>query len=211
VRAAGGLIWRHAEAGGGIEVVVIHRPSHDDWSFPKGKLAKGETSEDAAVREVEEETGLVCVRRAEIEPARYVDGKGRRKEVRYWLMEAVDARPWAPNDEVDRRVWVPVAQAAGLLTYAHDRALLESFAGAVDRHDPSHELTPSGQPRAHGGLFGQRSRPVHLWFTLGPRARSPRVPTVVITGQRALSGRRRPRRHKCSPRLSAVWRGCRSS
>jgi 8-oxo-dGTP diphosphatase len=136
VRAAGGLIWHHAESGRGVEVVVIHRPDHDDWSFPKGKLGKGETSEDAAVREVEEETGLVCVRRAEIEPARYLDSKGRRKEVRYWLMEPVDVRPWSPNDEVDRRVWVPVAEAATLLTYDHDRALLESFARGVEQHDP---------------------------------------------------------------------------
>lgn len=134
VRAAGGLVWRDGVVTGHgnttrpvIEVVLIHRPGHDDWSFPKGKLDKGESSKEAALREVEEETGLVCELGDEIAPARYVDGKGRRKEVRYWIMQVVGSRPWAPDDEVDRRLWVPVDDAASLLSYAHDRELLAAF------------------------------------------------------------------------------------
>jgi 8-oxo-dGTP pyrophosphatase MutT (NUDIX family) len=140
VRAAGGLIWRDGVVTGHgntthavIEVVLIHRPSHDDWSFPKGKLDKGETSEQAAVREVAEETGLVCELGDEVAPARYIDAKGRLKEVRYWIMHVVEARPWAPGAEVDRRVWVPVEDAAGLLTYPHDRELLAAFVEAFTR------------------------------------------------------------------------------
>ena len=140
VRAAGGLVWRDAvvTADGTdpeqvVEVVVIHRPSHQDWSFPKGKLDKGETSEQAALREVAEETGLVCELGVEIEPARYRDAKGRLKEVRYWVMHVVDVLPWQPDDEVDRRLWVPVAEAAELLTYDHDRRLLAGFVEAFDR------------------------------------------------------------------------------
>ncbi len=134
VRAAGGLVWRQAvvadESGATnttIEVVLIHRPKYDDWSFPKGKLDRGETSAAAAAREVEEETGLRCELGDELAPARYVDGKGRLKEVRYWVMYPVGLSPWAPNDEVDRRRWVPVAEAAELLTYEHDRTLLAAF------------------------------------------------------------------------------------
>lgn len=134
VRAAGGLVWRDGVVTGHgntsravVEVVLIHRPRQDDWSFPKGKLDKGESSLHAALREVEEETGLVCEVGDEIAPARYIDGKGRLKEVRYWIMHVVGSRPWAPGDEVDRRLWVPVDDAASLLSYAHDRELLAGF------------------------------------------------------------------------------------
>jgi 8-oxo-dGTP pyrophosphatase MutT (NUDIX family) len=134
VRAAGGLVWRPAvvadEAGETdttVEVVLIHRPKYDDWSFPKGKLDRGETSAAAAVREVEEETGLRCELGDELAAARYIDAKGRLKEVRYWVMHPVGLGPWEPNDEVDRRRWVPVAEATELLTYEHDRELLAAF------------------------------------------------------------------------------------
>jgi 8-oxo-dGTP pyrophosphatase MutT (NUDIX family) len=65
-------------------------PKYDDWSLPKGKLDKGESFEDAALREVWEETGLRCRLLQELEPVRYTDGKGRPKVVRYWLMEPLE-------------------------------------------------------------------------------------------------------------------------
>jgi 8-oxo-dGTP pyrophosphatase MutT (NUDIX family) len=137
VRAAGGLVWRpavFADPSGAtadtFEVVLIHRPRYDDWSFPKGKLDRRESSDGAARREVEEETGLRCELGDELPPARYMDGKGRLKEVRYWAMRAVGISPWSPNDEVDRRRWVSIEEATELLTYEHDRELLDAFAEA---------------------------------------------------------------------------------
>jgi 8-oxo-dGTP pyrophosphatase MutT (NUDIX family) len=59
VRAGGGIVWRDGE-GGGVEFVLVHRLGYDDWSFPKGKLHPGETEAQAALREVQEETGLRC-------------------------------------------------------------------------------------------------------------------------------------------------------
>jgi 8-oxo-dGTP diphosphatase len=126
VKASGGVVWRRGPRG--IEVAVVHRPRYDDWSFPKGKLDDGESWEEAALREVEEEIGLRCRLGHELPPTAYRDGKGRAKVVRYWLMEPVGGA-FAPNDEVDEMRWAPAADAAGLLSYARDRELLREVTG----------------------------------------------------------------------------------
>ncbi len=128
VRAGGGVVWR--ERDGGIEVVVVHRPAYDDWSLPKGKVHDGEPDEAAALREVEEETGLRCELGAELESARYVDRRGRPKLVRYWAMRPAGGTLHADH-EVDDCRWLPVGEAVALLTYERDRELLESFAAAL--------------------------------------------------------------------------------
>ena len=128
VHAAGGVVWRPG-AGGGREVLVVHRPKYDDWSLPKGKRDEGETDEACARREVEEETGLRCTLGEELAGTSYVDSKGRPKVVRYWAM-TVDDGSFAPNDEVDDVRWLPVADARGLLTYGHDRAVLDDLPSA---------------------------------------------------------------------------------
>jgi 8-oxo-dGTP diphosphatase len=126
VRAAGGVVWRRADDGT-IEVLLVHRPRYDDWSLPKGKLDPGETDEGAALREVEEETGLRCRLGAELVGTSYVDGKGRPKTVRYWAMEP-EGGDFTPSDEVDELLWLPVEQALGRMTYRRDDIVLEDFA-----------------------------------------------------------------------------------
>jgi 8-oxo-dGTP diphosphatase len=116
VRAAGGLILRDGQ------VLLIHRPHYGDWSFPKGKLDPGESWGEAAVREVEEEAGLRCRLGPEVGRTHYLDAQGREKEVRYYLMEC-DGEPAADN-EVDQVRWVPVDEAAAVLSYERDRELL---------------------------------------------------------------------------------------
>jgi len=125
VRAAGGLVVRHGADG--AEVLLVHRPAYDDWSFPKGKLEPDESEEDAAVREVEEETGLRCRLQRELATTRYRDARGRSKTVRYWLMTPV-AGVLAAANEIDDARFVPIAEAPGLLTYEHDRELLDHLA-----------------------------------------------------------------------------------
>ncbi len=118
VRAAGGLVVRDGE------VLLVHRPRYDDWTFPKGKAEEGETDEDCALREVLEETGLRCRLGAEAGLTEYVDSKGRPKRVRWWLMEPVQGN-FTPSDEVDEVQWVEPAAAAELLSYGRDLTLLE--------------------------------------------------------------------------------------
>jgi 8-oxo-dGTP diphosphatase len=128
VSAAGGVLVRSGE--GGREVAVIHRPKYMDWSLPKGKLEPGEGWLEAALREVEEETGYRCEASVELPPVSYLDRKGRRKLVRYWLMERVGG-DFEPHGEVDELRWIGRDQAGQLLTYPHDRDLVRK---ALRRH-----------------------------------------------------------------------------
>ena len=125
VRAAGGVVWRRSELGE-IEVLVVHRPKYDDWTFPKGKAARGESDEACALREVEEETGLVCELGAELESTFYEDSAGRTKIVRYWSMEPLGG-VFTPGHEVDEVRWLSTDAASEALTYRRDRAVLDSL------------------------------------------------------------------------------------
>lgn len=130
VQAAGGAVWRRG-AGGRIEVMLVHRPRYDDWTLPKGKLGAGEGHSDAALREVEEETGLRCTLGPELGRTSYRDRKGRPKVVRYWAMTP-GAGTFTPNSEVDQVVWVPVEQAGTTLSYHRDSAVVMALARAVE-------------------------------------------------------------------------------
>ena len=121
VLAAGGVVRRDGD------VLLIHRPKYDDWTLPKGKLNKGESFEDAALREVEEETGFVCELGEEVESTTYEDRNGKIKLVRYWEMTPVDG-DFEPNDEVDELRWLAPADAVDLVSYERDRALLDHAA-----------------------------------------------------------------------------------
>ena len=126
VKAAGGVVWRRA--GDTIAIAIAHRPRYDDWSLPKGKLDAGESWEDGALREVEEETGMRCRLGDELDPTSYQDRKGRDKVVRYWLMEPEDDTDFVPNDEVDQLRWLAPAEAADILSYQHDKELVAAAA-----------------------------------------------------------------------------------
>ncbi|MFI9204965.1 NUDIX hydrolase [Streptomyces sp. NPDC053048] len=126
VRAAGCVLWRRGDP---IEIALVHRPKYDDWSWPKGKLKRGEDPLRCAVREVLEETGMRCVPGAALRTSRYVVG-GRPKEVHYWAAEAVGGA-FLPNKEVDRLVWLVPSAARERLTHDRDRPLVDALLAAL--------------------------------------------------------------------------------
>lgn len=129
VQAAGGVVWRRSPTGA-LEVLLVHRPCYDDWTVAKGKLAPDEDHAEAALREVEEETGLRCALGPELSSTSYHDRRGRPKHVRYWAMTPVGGR-FVPTAEVDEVRWLPIEVAGSLLTYPRDRPLLADLRRAV--------------------------------------------------------------------------------
>jgi 8-oxo-dGTP diphosphatase len=127
VRAAGGVVCRTG-AGGALEVLLVHRAQYGDWTIPKGKVEEGETDEECAVREVEEEAGVRGVLLEELPTVRWRDRFDRPKVSRYWRMApAADSGPATPQHEVDQVAWLPVAEAVGRLSYPRDAEVLRAL------------------------------------------------------------------------------------
>jgi 8-oxo-(d)GTP phosphatase len=132
VVAAGAVVLRQRSRGTG-EVLLVHRPKYDDWSFPKGKLDPGEDARTAAVREVLEESGVEIRLGPPLADQCYEvrNGSTRVKLVHYWVGRArgePDVTAYEANDEVDEVRWVEVEDASELLTYPRDRATLAEAA-----------------------------------------------------------------------------------
>ena len=126
VQAAGAVVLRKGA------VLLVHRPRYDDWSFPKGKLDRGELAPAAAVREVEEETGLRIRLGPPLRPQRYPNGRVM-KTVSYWhgrVRGDHDVGGYLVNDEIDEVAWVPVDKAQRRLTYTYDRRLSRRHSAA---------------------------------------------------------------------------------
>lgn len=133
VRAAGTVLWRASGVRGSEtadpEVVVAHRPRHDDWSLPKGKLDPGETAPAGAVRETAEETGFTAVLGRRLGSVGYPLRNGAQKHVDYFAAHAARGE-FVPNEEVDRIRWLPVAEAREFVDYDGDREMLCRFSAA---------------------------------------------------------------------------------
>ncbi|MFI9823814.1 NUDIX hydrolase [Streptomyces sp. NPDC052013] len=131
VHAAGCVLWRRSPVTGEIELCLVHRPKYDDWSWPKGKLKRGEDPLAGALREVAEETGHTAVPAAELPTVRYL-ANGRPKQVRYWAAEAMSGT-FTPTSEVDRIIWLPPSQAHPHLTEPRDAALIPALLATLRR------------------------------------------------------------------------------
>jgi 8-oxo-dGTP diphosphatase len=126
VHAAGGVITR--DGSDGAEILLVHRPRYDDWTLPKGKAKSGEPDEACALREVEEETSLVCDLGDEVAVTDYVV-RGAPKRVRYFAMTPRPGSEASPRNEVDAVHWVSRERAIEMLSYERDREIVARLAG----------------------------------------------------------------------------------
>ena len=169
VIAAGAVVTRKGPLG--REVLLVHRPKYDDWSFPKGKQDPGEHVTSTAVREVLEETGVEIRLGLPLLPQFYPVSGGRAKKVHYWVGHVVgddDVSGYHVNEEVDELGWFDLDSAKERLTYLDDIDLLEQFRavpkktaalvvlrhakavkrGAWDGPDPKRPLAPEGEDQS---------------------------------------------------------------
>jgi len=130
IEAAGGVLWRPALGGSGVEVALVHRPKYDDWSIPKGKLAPGEHPVLGAVREVWEETGHRGIPGRPVGELRYFKDNDP-KRVRYWAMHT-HSGSFAPTEEVDQVMWLPPKEAQRFLPPDRDQHILAEFSRDPD-------------------------------------------------------------------------------
>lgn len=119
--AAGGLLWR--QAAGRSRIAVVHRPRHGDWSLPKGKLEPGERWQDAALREVREETGCGAAL-GEFAGVVLYEVLSVPKIVLFWNMTLRGTPSFAVNDEVDELAWLEPEDAGARLVHEGERAIL---------------------------------------------------------------------------------------
>jgi 8-oxo-dGTP pyrophosphatase MutT (NUDIX family)/phosphohistidine phosphatase SixA len=138
VVAAGAILWRKEKDE--LKVLMIHRTRYNDWSWPKGKLDKGEQVAEAAVRELKEETGLKVSLGVKLFISEYKLDNGRRKVVHYWAAEVSDAalkkQNFVPDEEVGSFEWLSVSEAKKRMTYKHDNDPLKELV----RLDEANEL-----------------------------------------------------------------------
>ena len=132
--SAGGIVYR--EVDGRVLVLVTQSSAHDGWIFPKGHLEHGETSSDAALREVKEETGIDARIVARVGAIRYVFRAKERqiaKTALFYLMEYVAGEASDESPEVRAVVWVPQGEVAGRLTYANESGLWAKAQGLLQQ------------------------------------------------------------------------------
>ncbi len=176
VRTAGGLVWRVKNDR--LQVQLVHRPRYDDWSWPKGKLDPGESNQEAAVREIAEETGKPAVLGIPLPPMRYRMPDGRWKTVAYWAARRVTTKgdkrastarpPLAPcsPDEIDEVIWLDADAAAKKLTRRTDRKPLVAL---VEEFEKGRLATHTVVIARHGKALGRS-----LWY--GEEGRRPLTP-----------------------------------
>lgn len=207
LRAAGGVVYRDGEPGCGPEFLVVHRKRYNDWSLPKGKLDRDESFKEAAMREIEEETGLKCDRRDYLGAVTYETQRGRTKVVKYWLTKKRKGK-FVPNAEVNKVEWVGLHGAQALLTYNRDARLVERAHAVLSnatatriylvRHanagirskwkgpDKERPLTERGQQQALGvGEILARHPVTSIVTSPAVRCKETVLPIVNQTGQAA--------------------------
>lgn len=140
IKAAGGILQRTTPRGD--EVMVVYRKRHQDWTLPRGKVKDGESFQEAAMREVMEETGCSCRIGNYLGTISYSDN-GVPKVVLFWKMSVVDDQGARNNEEIGEALWLQVPAAIERLTYAQEKALL-SRVGSALKQAPTEPVAEAG-------------------------------------------------------------------
>jgi 8-oxo-dGTP diphosphatase len=159
IRAAGAVIWRPGPEA--PQILLVHRPRYDDWSYPKGKCRREEHVLATAIREVAEETGLRVMLGRPLQPSSY-EVDGRPKQVRYWAATSAQSLSFAPNDEVDEFAWLTTALARKRLSYERDLALLEELESAPLQTAPLILIRHASAGRKAAGRVSDLARPLDV-------------------------------------------------
>lgn len=188
IRAAGGIMLR--DSPGGDEVMIVFRARHQDWTLPKGKLKDNETFQEAALREVEEETGCRCDLEAYLGMISYAH-RGVPKVVMFWRMTVLEEKPRSDGDEITQALWLPITAAIECLTYAQEKALLSHVAAArrsrsvvvSEAESEPESLTATSEPSA---AVAETVDPSLVEATSSPVLEVLPAPTLEIVPEPAL-------------------------
>jgi len=126
VAASGGLVWR--QVNGGLELIVIHRRRHGDWTLPKGKVQPGESWVQCAIREVREETGFSVEVESHAGWVCYDTGE-ITKVVRFWNMKPSGESQFQSSEEVMSFHWLTPEEAVKRLDHEGERFLIKQVIG----------------------------------------------------------------------------------
>ncbi|MDF0529422.1 NUDIX domain-containing protein [Tsukamurella sp. 8F] len=194
--SAGGLVVSGLESGGALEAALIGRTDRRGrtlWSLPKGHIEVGETAEQTAIREIEEETGLTGSVLAPIGKIDYwfaAEGRRVHKTVHHFLLSWTSGELSADDYEVSEVAWVPLAELPTRLTYSDERKLIaaaqtviEDIAGDPDALEARAAAAARTEPSDYEKAAAERNR-----LRNDPQAPRPRR----RRGGRRGRGRRRP-------------------
>lgn len=129
IKAAGGILQRSTPRG--EEVMVVYRKRHQDWTLPRGKVKDGESFQEAAMREVKEETGCSCKIGNYLGTISY-SAEGVPKVVLFWKMSVISEDNGSRNqDEIGEALWLPVSAAIEKLSYTQEKTLLSRVGSSM--------------------------------------------------------------------------------
>ena len=135
--SAGGVVYSNA---GGETRILFILDVYNSWALPKGHVEPGETVQQAALREIEEEVGLKGDRERELGAVHYQFHREFgtvEKTVHYFLIKAASTELRIAEDEVREARWVPLEDALPSSSYADNRAVLEKAVALLTKQAAS--------------------------------------------------------------------------